>query len=219
MRRANWRSHKRRRRALAASGTTATGVRSPIDGVVAEVLAASGAWVSGGQPVVRVIDPRRLWLDVSVPEAYVGRISSLSGAWFTFGEADDVVEIPRTDLVSVGMELDPTTRTLPVRFTLDNAERRFVAGLTVQVRLVTATPTPRAAVPMRAVVDDAGVDVVYVQTGGETFVRRPVQLGARDGAYVAVSGVEPGEWIATTGAYSVKLASTSTESVGHGHAH
>jgi cobalt-zinc-cadmium efflux system membrane fusion protein len=61
--------------------------------------------------------------------------------------------------------------------------------------------------------------VVYVQTGGESFVRRPVELGARDGAYVAVQGVEAGEWIATQGAYSVKLASTSTESVGHGHGH
>jgi cobalt-zinc-cadmium efflux system membrane fusion protein len=51
-------------------------------------------------------------------------------------------------------------------------------------------------------------------------VRRVVRLGVRDGASVEVlSGVAPGEWVVSRGAYSVKLASTATESIGHGHAH
>ncbi|MFU8804974.1 MAG: efflux RND transporter periplasmic adaptor subunit, partial [Bradymonadaceae bacterium] len=59
-----------------------------------------------------------------------------------------------------------------------------------------------------------------VQLGGEEFARRPVKLGIRDGAYVEVlTGIEPGEWVVATGAYSVKLAGASGDSIGHGHAH
>ena len=77
-----------------------------------------------------------------------------------------------------------------------------------------------AAVPVDAVVDDGGMDVVYVQTGGESFTRKPVRLGIRDGDYIEIrEGIEPGDWVVAQGAYSVKLASTSTESIGHGHVH
>ena len=42
------------------------------------------------------------------------------------------------------------------------------------------------AIPVSAVVDEAGQDVVYVMLGGESFERRVVRLGIRDGDYVQV---------------------------------
>ncbi|NIV35362.1 MAG: efflux RND transporter periplasmic adaptor subunit, partial [Anaerolineae bacterium] len=46
---------------------------------------------------------------------------------------------------------------------------------------------------------------------GEAFERRPVQLGIRDGEYVqALSGVKPGEWVVSRGAYLVKLAASGS---------
>lgn len=218
------RSARRRRSGVGQSqqvdgGRDVLEVPSPIDGVVAEVLVAPGTWVGEGQPVVRVVNPSRLWLEVRVPEASVSRIREVSGAWFTIGGSDDVHEVSRDALVSIGTEVDPATRTLAVRFAIDDPEGDLYAGMSVEAHLMVGRPQRSVAIPMTAVVDDSGADVVYVQTGGETFERRVVQLGIRDGARVAVLGVEPGEWIANVGAYSVKLASTSTESVGHGHAH
>jgi multidrug efflux pump subunit AcrA (membrane-fusion protein) len=120
----------------------------------------------------------------------------------------------------VGTELDARRRTLPVRFRVDNIRRDLFAGTQTLAYLIADEPVLTTAVPADAVVDDAGVDVVYVQTGGESFERRPVRLGIRDGDLVEVTeGVSPGEWVVARGAYSVKLASTSTESIGHGHAH
>lgn len=69
----------------------------------------------------------------------------------------------------------------------------------------------RPAVPLSAIVDDAGQPVVYVQTGGETFVRRPVTLGPRSGEFVQViDGIASGERVVTRGAHLVRLASHST---------
>jgi cobalt-zinc-cadmium efflux system membrane fusion protein len=56
--------------------------------------------------------------------------------------------------------------------------------------------------------------------GGESFGRRVVRLGIRDGNQVqVVEGLEPGERVVTRGAYLVRLAGASPAAAGHGHAH
>ncbi len=222
---AELRSARRRRSSLSQTervggSRDALDVPSPIDGAVAELFVSPGTWVSEGDRLARVVDRDRLVLSVGVPEAYVGRLQDVSGAWFRLDNVPGVIEVPRTALVSVGTELDAESRTLPVRFRIDNVRRELFAGMRTQAHLIADEPQLTIAVPLDALVDDSGTDVVYVQTGGESFERRPVRLGIRDGDYVEVTeGVSPGEWVVATGAYSVKLASTSTESIGHGHAH
>jgi len=192
----------------------------PIQGAIAELFVSPGTWVSEGEPLARIVDRRRLILSVGVPEAYIGRIREVSGAWFHLDSLSETIEVPQTALIAVGTELDDATRTLPVRFQIDNVRRELFAGMTTQAHLIADEPRLTAAVPRSSLVDDAGTDVVYVQTGGESFERRPVQIGIRDGRFVEViAGVSPNEWVVARGAYSIKLASTSTESIGHGHAH
>lgn len=74
--------------------------------------------------------------------------------------------------------------------------------------------------PRSAIIDDGGQPVVYVQTGGETFARRPVRLGLRGADYIAVeSGLEAGERVVDRGAYQIRLAAAAPAEAGHGHAH
>jgi len=59
-----------------------------------------------------------------------------------------------------------------------------------------------------------------VQIGGEHFEVREVKIGLRDDQYAQVLvGLKEGEVIVSTGGYLVRLASTSSTKVGHGHAH
>jgi multidrug efflux pump subunit AcrA (membrane-fusion protein) len=61
---------------------------------------------------------------------------------------------------------------------------------------------------------------VYVLREGESFERRVITTGSRDGEWVAVlSGLKAGERIVTLGAYQVRLAATAPAAIGHGHAH
>jgi multidrug efflux pump subunit AcrA (membrane-fusion protein) len=71
------------------------------------------------------------------------------------------------------------------------------------------------------VVDDGGQTIVFVQTGGESFERRPVTLGGpREGGFVQVAkGLDAGERIVTRGAHLVRLAALSPQTPGHGHVH
>jgi membrane fusion protein, heavy metal efflux system len=90
----------------------------------------------------------------------------------------------------------------------------------VHVRLLTTTTAAAPAVPQSAIVDDAGRPVVFIQASGEAFLRRPVQLGVREGGYVQVlEGVFPGERVVSRGAHLIRLAAMSSQVPAHGHVH
>jgi multidrug efflux pump subunit AcrA (membrane-fusion protein) len=76
------------------------------------------------------------------------------------------------------------------------------------------------SVPVSAVVNEAGQNVVYVQVEGEAFERRLVQTGFRGGDFVEITGdVRQGERVVTVGAASIRAAAASPASFGEGHAH
>jgi multidrug efflux pump subunit AcrA (membrane-fusion protein) len=70
------------------------------------------------------------------------------------------------------------------------------------------------------VLTEAGRPYVFVQLGGESFVRRFIEVAARDGDVIGVrSGLEPGERVVTRGAYDVQLASAASGLPAEGHVH
>ena len=71
-------------------------VPSPIAGSIAELYVAPGAWVNKGDKLARIVNRDALWLDVGVPEAYVGRLGQVSGAWFHLDNVYGVIEVPRS---------------------------------------------------------------------------------------------------------------------------
>jgi cobalt-zinc-cadmium efflux system membrane fusion protein len=76
------------------------------------------------------------------------------------------------------------------------------------------------AIPDSAIVEEGGQPVAFVQVSGETFQKRELTLGIRDGNWVQVlSGVTEGERVVTKGAMAIRLASASSVIPAHGHAH
>ena len=75
-------------------------------------------------------------------------------------------------------------------------------------------------VPKAAVLLEAGRPFVFVQTGGESFARRFVDVATRDGDLVALKGgVRAGERVVTASAYEVQLASAAGGLPAEGHVH
>lgn len=212
-------SHFRRLQRPTGRGARGIELRSPIEGVLAAVHVAPGAFVEANREVFHVVQLDHLWLEVRVPEANVGRLSDTSGVWFEVEGFDRTFEVA-SEPVAIGGVVDPKTRTVPFVFELDNPERQLRVGMSVRAHVLTAEPMSSLAVPLSAVVNDGGQDVVYVQAGGESFDRRVVQLGARDSEFVEIKdGLRVGERVVVRGAYSVKLASSGTETPASGHAH
>jgi multidrug efflux pump subunit AcrA (membrane-fusion protein) len=74
------------------------------------------------------------------------------------------------------------------------------------------------ALPAEAIVMDQGMPTAYVMKTGESFERRVLRLGLRDGDFVeALEGLAEGERVAVRGAYIVRLASMSPATMEHHH--
>jgi hypothetical protein len=116
--------------------------------------------------------------------------------------------------------IDPTTRALPLQMEIDNPGERLLIGQVGSALLYARDRTRMAAVPSTAVLMEAGRPYVFVQIGGEQFVRRFIEIAARDGDLVGVkSGVAPGDRVVTRGAYEVQLASAARGLPAEGHVH
>jgi membrane fusion protein, heavy metal efflux system len=194
-------------------------VRAPITGVVAESSITSGATVEEGQLLYRIVALDRVHVVGAVPEQHLARVAEHTSAEIDVPGVQ--TPLKSTRLVSVGRVVDPQKRSVPITFELVKPPPAVAVGQGVTLRLITEPRGAEVAVPANAVVDDAGQPIVFVQTGGESFERRPVRLGGpREGGYVQiVSGLDAGERIVSRGAHLVRLAALSPQTPGHGHVH
>ena len=109
---------------------------------------------------------------------------------------------------------------MPVTYEVNNQDHRLAINQTVFLRLFLRGAGRTPVVPEDAVIDDAGRPVLFLQRGGETFVRRPVKLGLRNHGLVQVlEGLAPGDRLVTKGAYLIRLSTMSSAVPAHGHVH
>ncbi|MCI0747588.1 MAG: efflux RND transporter periplasmic adaptor subunit [Verrucomicrobia subdivision 3 bacterium] len=204
-------------------GIAALQLRAPITGVLTKVNAGIGEPVAADQVVFTLLNPERVWLEARVPEADATRLSkaqnallelpSAEGRFFSVGAEDG-------RLVFAGLEVDAATRTIPLIFELSNANTRMRIGQAVRLHVETARAEKTIAIPESAIVEEGGQPVAFVQVSGETFEKRELTLGIRDGTWVQVlRGVAEGERVVTRGAMAIRLAAASNVIPAHGHAH
>lgn len=219
-------------------------LKAPVSGEIIDVAIAPGAFVRAGESLAWLADPTRRWLEVRVPEARARRLEETSGVWFMADGTTVVLDAATgAQVIQAARRVEPASRTVVVTIEYpllaaagaavgdtragDNEssakpipDAPGLIGLGMAAHVYVGAPTERLAVPSSAIIDDGGRPVVYVQTGGESFARRPVETGIRDAGWIEIqSGLAAGERVVTTGAYDVKLASVGGEEVGHGHAH
>ncbi len=198
-------------------------VRAPVAGTIADVRVSPGAFAQEGALLFHIADRSTLWLELRVAESDAARLARPTGAAFRVAGDEQSTEIipgKNGQLIAVGGVVDAVTRTVPVVFEFSAAGRHLPIGMAVQAQVFAGGARDAVAIPASSVLDEGGMNVVFVMTGGESFERRQVRLGAREGDWVEVlDGLTPGQRVVSRGAYLVKLASTGTAQIGHGHAH
>lgn len=207
-------------RAAQLSGGAGIAIRAPIDGTIADVAVASGAYVAEGASLFHVANTGRLWLETRIPESDIGRLGTPTGAAFSVDGFDRPFNINGKNgrLVAVGGVVDTASRTVPVIFEFANPANALRLGMTVKAQVFAAASLDAILIPASAVQDESGTQAVYIQTGGESFERKLVQTGARDGETIAIaSGLEPGQRVVNKGGYLIRLSTSKTGPSGHAH--
>lgn len=202
----------------AASGNTFV-LRAPIAGRLADVFATLGASYEEGAPLFHIVRTDRVELRAQIPaaDALVARnITAL--AFEVPGRAE-----PYTLQVHGARDpgvLDSATRALPVQFDVSNPANQLLVGQSGTALLYQREQLRVPAAPKSAVLMEAGRPYVFVQTSGEAFARRFIEIAARDGDLVGIkSGVQPGDRVVTRGAYEIQLASAAKGLPAEGHVH
>ncbi len=205
---------------LAGSGDGGVlNLTAPIDGQVIDWQVKPGQRLQAGDRLMAIADPAVVWLRVNVYESDFRNLGTPVGAWINSGGKGWVVPASAMKVLTTGGALDPVTRTVPILLEVANADGRLTINESTPVELYAGDGSLATAVPRSAVFEDEGMDVVFVQVGGESFAKRVVQLGPAHEDWISIlAGVEPGERVVVRGGYHVKLAATTAE-IGHGHAH
>ncbi len=95
--------------------------------------------------------------------------------------------------------LDPLTRTVNVRITLDNKEGFLKPGMFVRANVILARNEAALTIPNTAVLQADGEQFVFVQNG-DIYDRVVVKVGAVDDDYSEITdGLVPGDLVVTQG--------------------
>ena len=201
-----------------ASGN-AFALRAPIAGRIAEVFATLGASYDEGASLFKIVRTDRVELRAQIPASDVALIRDVSEIAFEIPGKPDPIPLRFEHMHHAGV-VDPKTGALPVQFEVLNSGGDLLIGQSGTAVLYKRDRTRVPAVPKPAVLVEAGRPYVFVQTGGERFARRYVEIATRDGDRIGLkSGVAVGDRVVVRGAYDVQLASAAKGLPAEGHVH
>lgn len=196
-------------------------VFSPISGFVKNVLVTGGQFVSSGTPLATISKNKNLLLQANVSQNNFGILSSIRSANFKTPQNDVIFNTASLNgkIVSYGKSASASTPFIPITFQIDNTGD-FIPGSIVEVYLKSTSIPDALVIPTSSLIEEQGLFYVYVQTGGESFQKREVKLGASDGINIQVlSGITEGDRVVVKGGYQIKLSSASGALPAHGHEH
>jgi len=203
----------------AAAGGNTFDVRAPIAGTVVAVFATPGAAYEEGAELFRIVRTDPVGVEVHVPPSAADVRAPVTDVALELPDANSPVQARILRQGHAGV-VDAKLRALVLRFEVANSDGRLLVGQAGTAVLYLNARTNLPVVPVTAILTEAGRPFLFVQQGGESFEKRMVELGARDGGRVAVTaGVKPGERVVTRGAYDVQLASAAKGLPAEGHVH
>jgi RND family efflux transporter MFP subunit len=182
-------------RASRASKQVADGrIRAPFDGVVVERFVTTGEYVMPGSRVVELVAQGPMRLDLDVPEAAALRLAPGDRVRFTVGPIAD--QKFSATVRFLGPVLDPKSRHRTVEAIVDDRDPRLVPGMFATTRLVLSSHKT-VAIPEQAIAGTPASPRAFVVDDGR-LVERVLQLGEREGGFVAVTkGIAAGERVVT----------------------
>jgi len=182
-------------------------LRSPLDGMLVERNVTPGQEVRPDQmlanapqftaPLFIVTNPKKLWVWLDVTEVQLPLLHKGMELAIRSKALPDKVFEGRLDLISGS--LDPTTRTVRARGTVDNAREQLKAEMYVAVEIPDAAPNS-LQVPSKAVFLRGNQYYVFLETGDGCYQRKPVRIGSeREGKVAILEGLKGGQRLVTEG--------------------
>jgi membrane fusion protein, heavy metal efflux system len=181
---------------------TTVPVMAARSGVITDINASPGMSIDPSTNLFTIADLTKVWATAHVYESDMVRMHLGEKVSVRVNALPGVV-VPG-ELTFIGSQVDPTTRTLPVRSELANENFRLKPDMYAELVIQTAESKPVLSVPKDALVMAAPRgSAVFVQQG-EVFRETPVKVGRTFGDRVEIlSGLKSGDKVVVRGAFQL----------------
>ncbi len=176
-------------------------VRSPISGVVVDRQVNPGMEVrpDAVNPLFTVTDPGHLWAVIDLPERDLSKVHTGQAVSL---EVDAYPgETFMGKVLSIGTLLDPATRRIPVRCSIDSKGGRLKPEMYARITPLSESQRKVVRVPNSALVTEGLYSYVFVESAPGRMQKRRVTLGEQTREYAVIQdGLKAGERVVTSGA-------------------
>lgn len=185
-------------------------ITAPFSGVIDQVLKDPGTVVSpgNGSEVFRLINLSNMYIDVDVPEGYLGAVTKGKKVGVYFPVLQDSVNAVVRE---TGNYINPNNRSFSAEIAINNPNGSIKPNLNARVHINDYTNENALLIPQSVISENAaGEQYAYVaELNGVAAVakRHIITTGKTQGDYVEIiSGINAGDLIIKEGARSVKDA-------------
>ena len=178
-------------------------IRSPVSGVVGDLLVAQKDAVSRDTPVMAVVDLSRFEVDAQIPESYADDLAPGMEAEVLVGGQKYVAR-----LAAVSPEIVNNQVTSRIRFSGD-APVNLRQNQRLTVRVLLAEHNDVMLVQRGQFLDSGGGRIAYLVSDEGIAQKREIETGARSlGAVEIVAGLQPGDTIVISNLDAFRSAET-----------
>jgi len=188
-------------------------IKSPIDGTVSNVVVDAGETVTPGVPVITVINPKDLSIEIQIDQADIGQVKKGADVMVNADAYPDETFEGKLEFLNTEAEqkmiggmpsTDEEDKIFRGRIKLTNETTKLFSNMSVDTEIVVERINDVLIVPREAVASENEKYYVYIVKWGHVE-KKEVKTGVKDSSNVEISdGIRPGIVVAVSNIIKLK---------------
>lgn len=173
-------------------------IYSPVSGVVHQLNAIVGKYVKEGEIFFKLLELSTVWVEMDVYEHDSAQVKLGQTVYLEFTALPDLELRSKLDFISP--VLNPESRTLKVRTTIQNPEGMLKPGMIAEAVIVVKKDGLALVVPRSAIIDTGKRKVVWLKVDDQSFKAHVVDTGFESQGFVEITeGLNEGDEVVVEG--------------------
>lgn len=182
---------------------------APFDGTIISKSVVPSQQALSTDLLMSLADLSNVWITANVAESDLVKVPGVAGGSIRFSTTAYPDRDFQAKLLTVGAQVDPLTRTVPIRAQTENADGALRPGMFTRILFDGPAGEPSLTVPSSSVVWVDGRPSVFRPRGSDpehlAYALHPIEPGRQvDDRTVVKSGLNEGDEVVAAGAFALK---------------
>lgn len=174
---------------------------STVSGTVSEISTAEGSYIMEGEPIIKVTDLNKLWLETQVNINYFKSLKIGQIATITFVDFPDKSISAKISFINP--EINPETRLLLIRFEIPNQNLILKPGMQAIAKLM-ISGGKGIYIPTDALIREENASYIWVEKKPGVYENLMVETGIETNGLIEIkTKIANGQKVVITGAYAI----------------